>query len=796
MNDKLPQLFFGWPSQPPLRADTMANAADQLQTTGAVIAVPWPSLKIAGRFIIDTILGAIDDADVAAFDVTDLNQNVMFELGYSIGRKKRIWLLRDDSDRDAKRRWTRIKTLTTVGYSSFTSSQNIVDEFWKQQPHEQNETIFDSAIRDYLLPAGPQAIFYLPSLYDTDAGRRVTRRIQKEHKNFRTIIADPSETAVHSLAWYAQRVYSAGIVIAHFCDPGREGSEVHNARWALVSGLALGMDKRILMLAEGNYTSPIDYRDLMLVYTNARDCYNHTDSWLEAEADKLEEDQAIAAKDATTTPDSTELEVELKSLRLGDPVAENESDELADYFVETSGYTQVLERNTTVFIGRKGSGKTANLIRAAEQLRADKRNLVCVIKPYSYELESVLALMTRYEGRSEQSYLVESLWKFLIYTEMANSTLDDIMDKPAPLAAGSPEDEFVDFMHGEGSICMEEFAVRLEMAVSGLLEVEPEEGELVEQRGRIAEALHEGVIRALRKHLGKVLTGRNRVAVLVDNLDKAWQKGADLDKLAHFILGLLSVIGRITDEFARSDHWRERVVVTLAVFVRSDIYAQVIKSAREPDKIPLSRLDWDRDMLLRIIEERYMASHGQDSAPDEIWTKYFCSTVRGRSTKEYILSRILPKPRDIIYFCSAAIATAVNRRHSVVEEDDILSAEAQYSQFALEALQVENGISVSEIESVLFEFAGVSARMSQADVTNAIIRGGAASESVPAFVDHLRNLSFLGLQKADDEFEYIFDMRSEPVAAALARRRVREGRPVQFEIHPAFRAYLEVEEPD
>ena len=48
-------------------------------------------------------------------------------------------------------------------------------------------------------------------------------------------------------------------------------------------------------------------------------------------------------------------------------------------------------------------------------------------------------------------------------------------------------------------------------------------------------------------------------------------------------------------------------------------------------------------------------------------------------------------------------------------EEDFLLAEKNYSQFAFEALLVENGITLSELEDVLFEFAGGSAIMIRSD---------------------------------------------------------------------------------
>jgi hypothetical protein len=334
------------------------------------------------------------------------------------------------------------------------------------------------------------------------------------------------------------------------------------------------------MLAEANYTTPIDYRDLLYVYSTSRDCLNHADNWMQIQLASTYERLKSGTGQA-----AVRLAAELKSLRIGDPVAENESDDLSEYFVETSAFNEVIDKRTMVFVGRKGAGKTANLIRAADKLRGDKRNLVCVIKPYSYELEGIVSLMARFGDRGDQAYAIESLWKFLIYSEIANVAYDEMKRRPAGPVPGSSEDVFLRYMDDDGAFVREEFAVRLETAVAALLAAVPAET-VSEQRVRIAEALHEGVLRQLRDHLGKVLSGRQRVAVLVDNLDKAWQKSADVDRLAGFILGLLSSVGRIADEFAKSDYWREPVSLTLAIFVRSDIFAQVAKAAREPGTVP------------------------------------------------------------------------------------------------------------------------------------------------------------------------------------------------------------------
>lgn len=73
----------------------MGRAAAGISKVGGVGTTPWESLKVSGKVIIDTIFQAIRNSDVAVFEVTDLNENVMFELGFAIGAEVPVWLLRD-----------------------------------------------------------------------------------------------------------------------------------------------------------------------------------------------------------------------------------------------------------------------------------------------------------------------------------------------------------------------------------------------------------------------------------------------------------------------------------------------------------------------------------------------------------------------------------------------------------------------------------------------------------------------------------------------------------------------------
>src|SRR4051794_41134360 len=127
-------VFFGYPSKPEVSRETLERAAEALRERFGLTVRTWEDLSIAGRVLIDEITRAIDDAEVNVFDVTTLNENVLFELGYAIASDRRIWLLRDPSDAKAAERWTQTPLLHTVGYREYLNADDVVAAYMRDQP--------------------------------------------------------------------------------------------------------------------------------------------------------------------------------------------------------------------------------------------------------------------------------------------------------------------------------------------------------------------------------------------------------------------------------------------------------------------------------------------------------------------------------------------------------------------------------------------------------------------------------------------------------------------------------------
>jgi hypothetical protein len=790
-----PSGFFAYASSPPSIPETIKAAIQGIDRSQAATVVSWEELEVGGKFVIGEICAAIDRAQFFCADITTINANVMFELGYAIAQNKRIWLVRDDSYTDSRKEFEQLKVLTTVGYSPYVNSAEIIKGFFSESPHKTTEeTIFRLSIEPSLGPTSveSESLLYLKSRFDTEASVRISRVLQDSEVPL--TVDDPRETSVRPLTWYGQKLYGAIGFAAHFLSPAREGFRLHNARYALVSGLARGFKIPSLMLTEQHdLLAPIDYRDAMRLYATPAEAARLTNEWLDC-VPALRSRGRLKPK--TAYANVVRLATELKDfhLQLGEYVAENEAEHLGAYFVETTAYTDVVNGTHTIFVGRKGTGKTANLIRAAEQIGGDIQNLVVIIKPPGYEIEALARLFASYSQQDQKGYVIESLWKFMLYSEVAHALARQMHEVALWQLAESTAQELVALIEDPNGPFLGDFTVRLERAVHALSKLTGENAVEVFRRG-VSEALHAGSLSRLRLKLTEVLARKHLVLLLIDNLDKPWTKSADLEQLGDFLLGLLGAASRVAEEFRQGVKQKRSVRFNSAVFLRSDIFNRLVAVAREPDKLSFTRLKWDDpEFLLRVVEERFVASHGTASDPAEMWHRYFDPQTHGIPTREYLTSRILPRPRDIIFFVKAAVSFAVNRKHERVEERDILDGEKQYSQYALDSILVENGISIPELEAVLLEFVASPAILSETLARQNVSRAGVEAEEVDAVLARLVDLTFLGLEVSPDRFAFSDEPKEVKKYRVLAEhyRRDRVILEQRYQINPAFRAYLEV----
>lgn len=205
-------------------------------------------------------------------------------------------------------------------------------------------------------------------------------------------------------------------------------------------------------------------------------------------------------------------------------------------------------------------------------------------------------------------------------------------------------------------------------------------------------------------------------------------------------------------------------------------------------------MSWDdRAILLSVLEERFMTSDLDLGSPDEIWQKFFSATVGSRATRQYLADAVLPRPRDLLYLVKTALQYAINRNHGRIEEEDLLSAEIQYSHFALNSLMAENAGQIKKIEKLLAQFSLSAEIITELDLLSYIERVD-VQERPSDVADFLCELAFLGLEVENNRFDFIYDEENTEKLTAMASRSAAQN-PLglrRFRINRAYHRYLEV----
>lgn len=758
----------------------MSTAVGVLSANG-LSAQTWQELRPAGRILIETITSKIDQCDALVAEVSSMNRNVLFEAGYALARNKLLYLAIDESLATATRLWDGVGLLSTTGRLNYHGNGLTLAE---QIQHEAVAADDNTLLATLLAESAQQqenAIF-APSV---PVHFQAADMLDKELSNRGDIqiLAGGDDLGLAPLSYYASEIYRSAGAILHFMNPDRTRAIEHNARASFLAGFAHGWERPILMLAETEYRSPLDYRDLLFNYSTAAQMVKRVESWL----------AAIPIKPGTSRRlGRLAMSLSLPVSSFGQYVAENEDSTLEDYFVQTSEFTELLNGQASVFVGRKGTGKTATMLQAAADLSKDRRNLVVKVKPAAYELSGLIELISRFHAASGAEYLTNNLWNFLLSTEVAVQLLARAEEQPAGFGGSAALAALASRLDRMNVDPRSDLASRLEDTVEAIISGVTSTTNDRELKAVVANALGTHSFRDLHRELQDALGSFQRVAILVDNLDKAWERDAAFEPISKFLLALLSASGQVRKALTRGGNvlW-----LTLGIFLRTDIYEVMTRYAREPDKIGPLSVQWhDPELLVRVLEERYEARRRRrNRSDDDMWAAIFPAEVHGLPTKDYMLWRILPRPRDMIYFGNAALTTALNRRHSVITQDDIAMADESYSRFAYEALAVESDAQGFDLEEVLYSFVGLNATITEQDVEAAVSRVSDPDEALA----WLMRTSFLGVEVREGKFIHVEGQNEvEKKIRVASRLSERRGSASRYRIHPAFRHYLDIRDDD
>lgn len=762
--------FFAYSSTPSEIGRTIESAIAEHSKTGIGHDIKsWVALDIVGQFISTEVLCSIESADFVVADISELNFNVVYEIGYAIGKSKRVVLVKNKTLQPRGLKISDVGIFDTLGYREYQNSAElraILADAKSTKPLD------IAAILNIKAP-----VYLVDTPHRTDWSTRIVSRIKKAGFIFRTF--DPNEaprlSAYDAITQVAQ---SYGIVVPLLAS-NATGAAIHNMRAAFVAGLSDGMDKALCIVQSGDDPVPLDYRDFVEVTYHPNDVNRAIESFA---ADVTQALQRLGES-------SIKYERSfIKKLNLGATSAENEMRDLEKYYLETDQFLKSLRGEAHLVVGRKGSGKSAIFlqIRDAERDKNPSQNIVLDLKPDGYKLIKFKERILQFLAEGTYQHTITAFWEYVLLLEICYKILQK--DKQRHVHDHSLYEGYrklsdlyrTDDYDSEGDFS-ERMSVLMEKIYSEYQSKYGSDSNMSLSAPEVTELLYKHDVKELKRVLGKYLENKQVLWLLFDNIDNGWPTSGLQHEDLLMIRALIDATRKIERQFGGRD-----LKVRSVVFLRNDVYELLIKETSDRGKEASAVLDWTDPDLLRELVRLRIVSNGLDEALDfkSAWLRLFVSHYRGEETSQFLIDRSLMRPRFLLNLINHCKSFAINLNHEVIEASDIEKGVAAYSADLLRDIGYElRDVSV-DADGALYAFVASSSILSEAEVAAKLANSGFDPEQVMRTIDLLLWYGFLGIRLNSDEPKFIYDFNYNKLLMDGVKRSATQA--VSLAVNQAF----------
>lgn len=744
-----------------------ANGVDKCPTQYE----PWEFNDISGKALVSPILSNIDKSHFIVADITLLNMNVVYEIGFAIGRKKKVLLIRHHQTEGDARLAKEVGIFDTLGYSSYSDEDGLSSKLLSEIQMEpiQFESDLDRKAPIYLLTGDHQS----------EASTMMVARIKKAKFRFRSFsqLEDVRLSATDAIRQVAK---SAGVAIM------LSGTKAQRVRSMFVAGLADGMGKPRLILSLHGDDVPLDIKDSVETVKHPNDISDFV-------AEFCPDVTAFLQTAATERQAVSNL---LQHIFVGDPTAENEMTTLADYYLKTDQYLRTARGEVNLVVGRKGSGKTALFLQLRDSVRADKRNIVVDLKPESYQLlklkDDILSLLKV----GSKQHLITAFWEYLILLEVAykllekdktthrfNHVIHDLYEK---LYAAYHVDDYS--TEGDFSERLFRLSDKLRAAYGAAYGNDSDKQSIASSD--LTRVLYTHDLKSLKDIIADYLSHKGNVLVLFDNLDKSWST-LGVDDTDTLTLRCLIEAGRKVER----DMQRKGLSFRCILFVRNDVYQHLMESSSDYGKEMRVTLDWvDQDLLREMMRLRLVS--GADEKTEHrtfsgIWASIADSHVMGEESFQFIIDRSLMRPRNVIKLFNHSRAFAANFNSDKIEARNFIKGLVAYSQDILIELDRELRDVYPDAGDLLYYFMEKPSALDWHELNDILIESGLKEDVHQEIISFLLYHGIIGIN-VDGVDKYIFDYGYDMKKMTIRISRSNGG--MRYCFNPAFIPALDVKD--
>jgi hypothetical protein len=773
-------VFIAYPSFPEQIGLTIEESL-KIDSAAHLSIQTWKQLDLPGRFIVEGIIEKIDVCDFFVSDITYLNFNVTFEIGYAIGRSKRIVLILNNGLSPQTKDISQLGIYDTLGYYTYENSAQLIQYLAK---------ITDTTpltLPNYSIDRSAP-IYIMDTLYKTDASIRIMSKVKKSRIKFRSY--DPKEQPRLSTLEAYRSVKQSIAIIINLLSNRATDYYYNNLRGAFLAGLSYGLERETLILQEGDEPVPIDYRDFVSVYKHPYD----VDIYINDLAPKVVEGLQSITGERESRPEGF-----LPNLDIGATAAENEMSNLGSYYVTTNEFNQALAGSVRLAVGRKGSGKTALFFQVRDNVRENKKNIVLDLKPEGHQLKRFRDML-HILGEAVQEHVASAFWEYVLLLEICNKILqkdrilhtrDHTLFKPYQrLASLYEKDELIeeaDFserMLGLVGRITTEFGDRYSQEQSPYLSV-----------SQVNELIYKHDIPKLREELVNYLEWKESVWVLFDNIDKGWPTRGLTEADTIILRALLDSSRKIERFFHKSE-----IPFITIIFLRNDVYELLIDESPDRGKESKASLDWtDPDGLREVLRRRLVYNGLPPAIPFlDAWHLICVSHIEGEESSQYLIDRSLMRPRNFLTLVNYCKSNAVNLQQPKITDEDIKKACSMYSADIGNEIGLEIRDVFPEAEDILYYFIGAPANITLKQVREYLNQSPVPSQSHNRLIEILLWFGFLGIRVRKDretgvEDTFIYDVYYDMKKLKRLGDNFQDEK-TEFRIHLAFWPFLGITE--
>jgi hypothetical protein len=767
-------MFFAYPNEPKQIKDTIESCIKNFNTSKELIK-SWKALDIVGSFIKDRIQSTIDEKHVLIAEISRLNFNVTYEIGYAIGRGKPILLTKNRSISQEGPSISEVGIFDTIGYVEYENSDDL-DAILRDPP---NNILYDrrTADKNYKTP-----IYLLETKFKTDDTTRITARIKKARLNYRSF--DPNELPRLSAHDAIKQVAQSYGVVVPLLHKDILGFEVHNIRAAFIAGLTNGMDKPLCLLQNGDNPIPLDYRDLVNIYYHPNDIDNYIAEFairiIEAYQEGQDDDHV---KKATL----------LQKLDLGASSAENEMRSLQYYYLQTDAFRKTARGEYQLVVGRKGSGKSAIFLQVRDRERTKGDNIVLDLKPEGYKLIKFKELVLEFLQEGTFQHTITAFWEYVLLLEICHKVLtSDAKRHMVQTDLYNPYRKLEELYKAEDYLTEGDFSERMSTLLDKLT-ISYKENYGSKENVRlsvpdITRLLYKTDLKKLRDAIISYLQLKEQIWLLFDNIDKGWPSSGLVKEDLIIIRTLVDASRKLQREFSKS-----KIELFPIIFLRNDVYDLLIESTSDRQKEAKVNLDWvDPDLLREVIRLRIVASlDGEKDSFDELWRSICISHYKGEETSQFLIDRCLMRPRFLINLINQCLGFAVNLNHKKIEEEDIEKGLGSFSVDVLTDISYEIRDVFKEAENIMYSFLTCKVDLSHEEIRGIIAESEISKDLIEKVIDILLWYGFLGLRLKNQDVKYIFNLNyNMQLLKGLIRKNIDN---FTYSINPAFWPSLMIE---